>query len=100
MPEWEAYFRTGRIPAVLFQDRRPAEASDAPAGEWSFDELLAAVESGDRRCRQISLVLDLDPRGPMAERLVEVLEAAQNTASAERLRREHLSALATSRAKT
>lgn len=65
---------------------------DGPSEKWGFDELLAAVESGDRRCRQISLAVDTDPRGPLAEMLGEVLEAATNRGTVDMLRRALLSA--------
>jgi hypothetical protein len=69
---------------------------EGPSEEWGYDELLAAVESGDRRCRQISLALDSDPRGALAGELGEVLEAAGNRGAVDMLRRALLSAVSRS----
>lgn len=66
---------------------------EGPCDTWGYDELLASVESGDRRCRQISLALDSDPRGPLARKLADVLGAAENRGTVDMLRHALLSAM-------
>jgi hypothetical protein len=77
---------------------KPAHLSfspDAPVEDWGFDGLLEVVERGDRsHWHCITLALEADPQGKVAEEMEEVLEAVKDSDIADQFRLVHFSALA------